>query len=63
MKAVTYNSFGSPLSVLTYSDIEKPEPILGTPGLFGRFTLRFCIPGKSGIIGRSGIIRLPQSRA
>ena len=26
MKAVTYNSFGSPLSVLTYSDIEKPEP-------------------------------------
>ena len=26
MKAVTYNSFGSPLSVLTYSDIEQPEP-------------------------------------
>ena len=26
MKAVTYDSFGSPLSVLTYSDIETPEP-------------------------------------
>ncbi len=26
MKAVTYNSFGSPSSVLTYSEIEIPEP-------------------------------------
>ena len=26
MKAVTYNSFGSPSSVLTYSDIDKPKP-------------------------------------
>ena len=26
MKAVTYNSFGTPSSVLTYSDIEKPKP-------------------------------------
>ena len=26
MKAVTYNSFGSPSSVLTYSEIEKPKP-------------------------------------
>ena len=26
MKAVTYNSFGSPSSVLNYSDIDKPKP-------------------------------------
>ena len=56
MKAVTYNSFGSPSSVLTYSDIEKPKPRANEVLVKLRFSGVNPSDAKARAGGRPGVI-------